>query len=686
MKSWLEYSDSEKAEVSQWSSACERYMRFLTGDKANLDPLKEKRHHRWLDAAFATFFKTAPTSQVVQSWSRSSLEILTEAFNEVGLNEEPVAVFALGKLGSLELNLSSDVDLIWVSDKPAGPAINKKIQKLNQRLSLNNEFGFCFRLDYDLRPGGRFGPLVTSLSQMVDYYWSQGATWERIALIRLLPVTGDQHVIDETLALTHRFVFRKYADYNLLESLQSQRSKIRDYYGYDPEKRDQTINLKLDPGGIRDIELFLHVHLILHGGREPHLISAATETIASNLETSKLIAEATKKTLTETYWKLRHIENLVQLENDRQTHVIDKTNRTSLEKQDVEINGILSLFDQVNAVVSTLLGEITSIDQSLPEPEEKQIELLSELGFSEKAQKEIWPKLIGMQAQSADPIRDESYRKQVLFRYLHHLAENSQKEHSHGKDMALNLFAEFLRNIRAKASFFAFLLKQDKLLKDLAFLFSRSPYLGQLVASRPEILDSYVFKNTSELSLDENIAYDQMAETKQLTELIHCQDFLLNQDVASFNKKTSQLAESITKHLRTLLGQKFEQDGLSILCLGKWGGRELGIHSDLDFIFVTEDSPTPSQMKFARRFIARLTDVQRGGRLYSVDLRLRPSGQSGPLITSKSKLLKFLSEQAPAWLRQSYLRARDLDGQDYTQDLLKTAVAKDLTDAEIIEL
>ncbi|MEZ4871752.1 MAG: hypothetical protein R2827_05790, partial [Bdellovibrionales bacterium] len=421
MKEWSLYSDKEREELSKYSPAASRYQNIVSKIAGSADPLirlKYRRHQAWLNCAYATYFKTESTKSIASEWSHQTFSILQEASREFELDTGEIGLFAMGKLGSYELNLSSDIDLIWISEKPAERPLIKKVSAFTQALSNVDEFGFCYRVDYDLRPGGRLGPLISSLAQAENYYWSQGETWERIALLRLSPALKNIPINKELMKLRDQYCFRKYSDFNLLESLQQQRSKIRQFYNFDPDKLEDSFHLKLSPGGIRDIELFFHVNLILHGGKDQEIRALDIESIAHNLAGKNLINKNITEELISNYWKLRHAEHFVQLENDQQTHMLTTRNESPLGSTLKEVSEISSA---VNATVSNLLGEITSIEETLPAKEEEQKQLLADLGFKNETIERVWPRVLQLTAQSTNPQRDESYRKKVLFRYIKHL-------------------------------------------------------------------------------------------------------------------------------------------------------------------------------------------------------------------------------------------------------------------------
>lgn len=644
------YSPAQLETARAASRAFARYETLLKSP--GLPQLHARRHRAWLECVAASYFQTATAEQVCAHWSATADELLRETWQSCGLGGTGAVLIALGKQGADELNLSSDIDLMVVADPKQAAVVEKGLRRFQQTLQQAGEFGFCYRLDFDLRPGGKMGPLMTSPSQFQDYYWSQGETWERLALVRLKTVTGNQGLAQQITDLARRFSFRKFLDFTLLEDLKALRSQVHQK-GFD--RRDDELHLKLEVGGIRDIELFVHSLLVLNGGKLPELQTRSTARALHLLEDKKLLAPKEAAFLRETYWYFRHVENLVQSVEDRQTHALTTPppagvpglpTRAEIEKRMVA----------VDTIVSGLLGQVTLDKVRLPATESGQHQWLKDLGFSDAVIETAWAQLIKATALSHKNDRDERARQEFLFTFVGELAKHKGLD----RDLGLNILADFVRAVRGKATFFSMLLRSPRLIEDLARLFCLSPYLGSILASRPELLDHFILQVDEAWSDDLQMLLQQMSERKLLTEIWSANQFLADGDLPALFERVTATADQITLQLLTQLHREYPAARISILALGKWGGRELGLRSDLDFIFVTPGAPVREDFKVARRFISRLTDPLKGGNLYDVDLRLRPSGQSGPLLVASDRLLEYWKSEAKPWERQAYLRARAL--------------------------
>ncbi|MEK6554407.1 MAG: hypothetical protein AABZ31_04130, partial [Bdellovibrionota bacterium] len=528
---FADLSPEDLQKASQLSPAIARYLDILKNTPDTFeDQLRAKRHKYWITAATSTLLQSHSTRDICEYWSHCADEILKSAWTQSGLHTEALALFALGKLGSLELNLSSDVDLLVISETLPTPEIYKKFREFNRLLTQSTEFGFALRTDFDLRPGGRFGSTIISLGQAEDYYWTQGATWERLANIRLRPITGEKKIIDAYMELLKRYIYRRHIDYSLLEDLKNIRTQIHFHHG---SKKPDFFNIKLGVGGIRDIELFAHALLVLHGGRRPDLISVRTDEIYSRLIAAKVYAEVALTKLMNLYWEFRALENEVQAANDEQNHIINfavKPIQKSLQEKT----------SAVNAIVSDLLGA--------PKEQDLSTQDITTLGFSERAKNEIWPQLLSLSAQSSRTEYDESMRKEFLFQFMHFLARDGVD-----KDLGLSLLIDFLKATRAKASFYSLFVNEPRIIRDLARLFSISPYLGQVLASRPELIDSFLFglqPNPPE-SIERLLEY--CSEKKLLCEIFAAIALLDLQPIEEVGRNLSSNADEIVTLLLNYL-------------------------------------------------------------------------------------------------------------------------------------
>ncbi|MGE0762867.1 MAG: glutamine-synthetase adenylyltransferase [Bdellovibrionales bacterium] len=640
------YTSAELERAGQMSPAILRYLNL----SQEADPLLRRRHQAWVESALATLLKSASAEAVTRHWSDAADEILIQVWHECGLGKDEVALFALGKLGAQELNLSSDVDLVVVAAANTLDSAAPKLRQFQRRLSHHQADGWLLRVDFDLRPGGRFGPVITTPGQLRDYYWNQGETWERLAWVRARHLVGSGAIADEVFESLTPFCYRKFLDFTVMEDLKLLRRRIHSANATPSEQ----LHLKLGQGGIRDLELFVHSLLIIHAGRRPELRTHSTPLAIQNLQEAKLLPTKDAQFLLRAYWQLRQWENALQAVDDRQTHILDLLHPAPLSED--EKNSCFELCQQVDQLVSTLLGSVQTDANAWPDGDDAQVNWLNERGVSTATAREVWPALLSTVALSGKTERDELARRQFLGQFIEALHDQSLDA-----DLGLKTLLDFVRSVRAKATLFSLLLREPRLIRDLAHLFSVSPYLGQMISARPELLDAFLSQKTRPASGPWDTFLEDLVERRQLSELLAAGQFLNSRDTIRFGQDLSETADYICQEILSRLEQEFQSTTMTLIHMGKWGGRELGVRSDLDFVLLTEKKPNENDQRVARRLITRLTENHRGGRLYAIDMRLRPTGHAGPLLLQKEHLLSYLSTRAAAWERQSYLRARVQD-------------------------
>lgn len=603
------------------------------------EKLRKERTEIWSRCALSAKSDLTSAKTVCSDWSHAADKLLTEAFISCFPSTD-IALFALGKLGSNELNLSSDVDLLFVCDELTQGHLSS-LRKFQKILGEHTSLGFVFRLDFDLRPGGRHGPVIPTTDQFKDYYGNYGETWERLALVRLRDICGDKKIIEDVLGFAKKFSFRKHLDFTLLEDLKGLRSKIQTHY-HRPDQ-ESVIDLKLGIGGIRDVELFTHALQVIHGGKDPSLQIHGTTEALELIKTKKLLPIKDADFLIEHYWKLRGLENYVQALNDEQTHLLN-LNDTHPAVVCAETTDLQQRMKHCDQIVQSLLGvavETKDLDQKL-----------QDIGVPESDLQELWAEILDSEVLSRNKGRDEISRRAFLSSFV-----DSIQEQQGDLRRGLHLLRDFIKGTRAKASFFTLLLREKELMQELAWLFGHSPYLSRILCNRPELLDSFVYRAQDKLSEDLGTLLEELAERRLLSEIINGSSYLEDRNLPVLLQNLSSTADSIVLALLNALKKDYPSD-LQILALGKWGGKELGFRSDLDFIFVTPNDPQEGDYKLAKRFISRLTEAHRGGFIYSIDMRLRPSGKAGPLVISATDLVEYLKNEALPWERQAYLKAR----------------------------
>lgn len=659
-------------------------------DKTDLglgDELRLSKANDFLQVTADTHFKRRSPGEIHLNWSMTTEERLQTALmalaDEMGYKSNPPwAVFAYGKLGSFELNLSSDVDLVWIRE-PGFEDTQKCLKRFRELIGDSTEFGFCHRLDFDLRAGGRLGPMVSTLDEWIDYFSNFGEAWERLAFVRFRPIWGSSTIIEAAKEASLKFTYRRYLDFSLIEAFKELRQKIHEQNWQ--RSKDGQIDLKLGLGGIRDLELFVHTMQVVYGGKSPSVRVTSTSAALIELQAIKALSAKDAEFLDEHYWRLRQFENTVQARGDQQTHILNISEWSDYFTAE-QIQNLVADMEVCQKLVSGFLGPIDQQRRSLPESEEDQRQWLSDLGLNDDLFIAEWQPMLQQEVLSRQRERDDRWRKVFLFQFL-------TEAHTIGADIntLMPRLSEFVRKIRAKASLFHLLVHHPDLVNNLVRLLTQSDYLGQILIHRPELLDSFIYQQRPEIH--ENLGWEQRhdiwLDQKLLSEIQSGLEFLQKKDLASVLVQQTATADQICLEVLNSLKREFHSD-LRILALGKWGARELGLKSDLDFIFISSRPPEKIDQQVARRFLNRLTQAPA---LFSVDLRLKPFGNSGVLVTTWSDVEEYLGKEAEAWLRQVYLRARLLgDGPsdnthgDHVQKIYSTIIQRSLNTNELLEL
>lgn len=658
-------AEGELNRAAALSPAVGRYRRLLKNFKAEdpADVLRLRRHRAWLASAVPALLGGSDPALACRSWSAAADDFLRETFGEF-FGDLGFALFAFGKLGSEELNLSSDVDVVVVSAQD-DPGALVRLRGFQKRLSETRATGFALRVDFDLRPGGKAGPLIPTVDQFVDYYGNYGETWERMAFVRLRPIAGDPKIVNAVDDFVARFSYRKHLDYGLLQDLKSLRTKIHAEHW--KRSAGGAVDLKLGVGGIRDAELFLHALQVIHGGKDPALRTRSTAAAADLAGARRVLPAEDAAFLKAHYWRLREIENFVQALGDEQTHLL-KTETPRPGFVAAATADLPAALERCDRLVASLLGEAPKA----PTNEELRT------AVDDESYRRHLGEILEIPLLSRNKERDEETRRSFLAKFLETLRAQGADT-----DMAFEQLKEFLRATRAKASFFELLRREDKLLNELAWLFGHSRYLGRLLCYRPELLDAFVFRAQDLKTGDLETLLEQLVEKRLLAEIIEGSRFLREMDIESTTAALSSTADGIVAALAEALSRE-HPTSIRVLALGKWGANESGFRSDLDFVFVSPAEPSDSDHKFARRFISRLTEPHRGGNIYPVDMRLRPSGKAGPIIMPADDLDAYLRAQAEPWERQAYLRARWIG--EPMRDLRAAIFARAVTAADLPEL
>lgn len=633
-----------------------------------------------------------------------------------------LCVLGLGKLGGFELNFSSDVDLVLAyreagQSDGAAPLDHERwfarvAQQLVSLLADNTAEGFAYRVDLRLRPFGSAGRIALSFAAMEQYFQREGRDWERYAWLKARPVAGDLLAGEDLLAVLHPFVFRRYLDFTAFAGLREMKSLI----AAEVARRELSEHVKLGPGGIREIEFIVQLMQLIRGGREPELRVRGLLPALGALCDAGHIDERTAGDLADAYRFLRKVENRLQMLRDAQTHDLpsDEASRTRLAAGlgFAEWAGFYDALQAHRQRVSTEFNELLAPPrhgvvaparlalywQTLPE--QGRAEQLAEAGMAQAdsvhAQLLDFSRSAGVRSMSA---RSRRRLDQVLPPLLQAVASSSEPDRTVAR--LLHLLYAILR----RSSYLALLEEQPVALERLVDTFSRSALLAERLSAHPLLLDELLDarEQGGPLVRDEmqatalralGHAEDIEESLIGLNELRQSAGFRLglaalyrSEPAAQISARLSDLAEVQLQAVLELAQSELERAhghpagdwtpgrGILVLGYGSLGGRELGFGSDLDLVFLFDpagladhtDGPRPLELhryyaKLAQRLISLLGTLTPAGRLYEIDLRLRPDGAKGLLVSTLASYADYQRARAWTWEHQALVRARPVAG------------------------
>ncbi len=610
-------------------------------------------------------------------------------------------VVGMGKLGGSELNASSDIDLIFVYPEEGGtdgdpPLSNHEyFTRLARRLiAALNEItadGYVFRVDMRLRPYGDSGPLVTSFDMLENYLITQGREWERYAWIKGRPVTGDRG--GELLELVRPFIYRRHLDYSVFASLRELHRQIR----REVERRDMLDDIKLGPGGIREIEFIVQVFQLIRGGRDPALRQQPTLVVLPLLAERNLLPGPAVAGLREAYVFLRNLEHRLQYLDDRQTQSLPQEDaERALVAQSMgfpDYAGMLATLNRHRGHVSRHFDQIFIAapheqhalaglwhDSGDDANAERGMTQLGALGYRHVA--DLQHRLQALRGSSR--YRQMPATSQSRLDRLVPLAIETAAAQA-GPDATLERILQLLESVSRRESYLAMLEEYPMALARLAELMSASPWVAQYLTQHPILLDElldtrtlYAAPDWPELRRVLHVQLDDAADDieKQMDVLRHFKHAQTMRLVAQDLAGTLPL-ETLSDHLSDLaclildevlhlawsgLRQRHrDEPEFAIVGYGKLGGKELGYASDLDLVFLYDDSAPEAPVNYARlaqRINNWITSATPAGVLYDTDLRLRPDGVSGLLVSPLESFREYQTKQAWVWEHQALTRAR----------------------------
>ena len=623
---------------------------------------------------------------------------------------QPLVVVGMGKLGGAELNVSSDVDLVFVypeegeTDGRRAIANREFFDRLGRRvIALLDETtadGFVFRVDMRLRPYGDSGPLSVSYAALENYLVTQGRAWERYAWLKARALTGASSA--ELDAIVAPFVYRKYLDYDAYAGLRDVHRQIREQAA----RRDARENIKLGPGGIREIEFIVQAMQIVRGGREPGLRIRNTRAALAALASRGHLPESAAAALDAAYAFLRDTEHRLQYRDDHQTQ--------SLPDDPAELDALARAmrFDGERAFRAALdvhrreagrqfasvFGAEAPSDEGAeggwravwdaPDAAGEHAAALAAAGFADPAT------LLGTLARARAGSRYAALPAQSRERFdvlvPRMLAAAAASPGAEGAQATFLRLFGLLEAVARRSAYLALVIEHPPLVPRLAGLMGASAWAADYLTRHPILLDELLdaralmeepdpaaWRAELKRMLAEN-AGDQEREMDALRHFQHAQSFrLLAQDLAG-QLTVERLADHLSALADVILdatlsacwayvaGEGAPPPRFAVIGYGKLGGKELGYASDLDIVFVYDVAPDDPDAdgtfarysRLAQRMNTWLTSNTPAGQLYDTDLRLRPDGAKGLIASSLAGFKRYQREQAWTWEHQALTRAR----------------------------
>ena len=632
---------------------------------------------------------------------------------------QQLIVLAMGKLGARELNVSSDIDLIFVfpeggqTDHATKPISNEQFfakvgQALISALDQNTADGFVFRVDMRLRPYGDSGALAHNFSALEQYYQLQGRDWERYALIKARPITGDPHQAAILMDTLRPFVFRRYVDFGVIESLRGMKQMIN----AEVRRRNLERDVKLGHGGIREVEFIAQCFQLIRGGRDLGLQQRELLSVLSECVHLGCLPEEVVEQLCTAYLFLRDSEHAIQGYADKQSQALPSDDLAQAAMASAMgfpcWDDYLQELSRHREIVSGHFRDLIAAPDEQDASEVDDLhwsetlteEHLLNLGFKDVASSlnllralQSSPRVMTLQAEGKKRLED--FMPQLL----------KQCVSAPNPDLSLERVLPLVLAVLRRSAYFALLLENPQALRELVVLCGASPWIAEQLAKHPVLLDELLDRSSLYSAPDKSLLQQEL---RQQVARLQEDDLEAQMDALRYFKashvlrvaaseiggrlplmkvsdKLTWIAEVILEQaiavawadLTSKYGEPERErtgSGFAVFGYGKLGGIELGYSSDLDLVFVYDTMQggatdgersidnTVFYTRLGQKIINILDTRMAAGQLYEVDMRLRPSGNSGMLVATTSAFASYQRESAWTWEHQALVRARWVAG------------------------
>ena len=623
-------------------------------------------------------------------------------------------VLAMGKMGAFELNYSSDIDLIVLFDESAGalaggvdpaPFYVRLTRSLVKLLQHRTADGYVFRVDLRLRPDPASTQIAISVASALNYYESTGQNWERAAMIKARPCAGDLALGEAFLKEVAPFIWRKYLDYGAVADIHAMKRQMAAYKGHD-EIAIEGHNIKLGRGGIREIEFFVQTQQLVAGGRHPELRGRQTLSVLEKLGDDRWISPDAVRDLGDAYRFLRVTEHRLQMVADEQTHTLP-VERAALDRfahflgyagRDAFAAALLEHLRKVQRHYARLFEDAPAAEASrraLKFPKDaddtETLDKLAAMGFHRPVEvSQAVRRWLSGDYRSLKSEFARAHLAELVPVLIDHLAR------AENPDRALAALDRFLGGLHGGARLISLLLRNPDLVALLALALGTAPRMADILALHPQVMDALIepsffgaLPDAKKLStefagaLREARTYEDFLDRAR--QFGQEQMFLIGARILSGTVSAEQAGEAFARLAdviiravhRTVEGNfaathgRLARQESAVLALGKLGGREMTAASDLDLIIVYDFDEGHPQSDGARplygtqyyarvtqRLVSALAAQTNHGALYNVDMRLRPSGRSGPVATMLGSFESYQENEAWTWEHLALTRAR----------------------------
>ena len=589
-----------------------------------------------------------------------------ELRTRLGVPDAVIAVLALGKLGGHELNHSSDIDVLFLYSEEGQISASLSYHEWFSRLATKvfetfaskDPAGALFRMDLRLRPEGSAGPMARSLASLENYYSGFGETWERLALIKARFIAGSEELAYDFLREHQPFIYPKTATPELLDEIAAIKRRIeRDIVGHEDLER----NVKLGTGGIREIEFVVQALQLLHGARNAFLQETSTLKALPALAELELLPRSEALDLDRAYRFLRRTEHRLQMEAEQQTHTIpEETEALVRLARSLGFSSPNEFLNQLREHTTRVRSIFTRIVSERPQDKEGRPDELALFRDQENAAKYLAQLGQGRGTFHVAPRTRQIFRKlrPMLLQELQTAVD---------PDRTLIQFVRFVEAYGMRSLLFELLVANPRLLELLAKAFDASRHATDLLIRRPQLLEEVTRPGVLDrsVSVERHLAalqasgaaagqLDPVRAYRQMQSLrIFLRDILGLVDLSALHREQSALAEACLTFVHGLLDP---DSTLTIIAMGKFGGRDLSYGADLDVLFLGGNT------RAAQDILVEMGRKTGEGSIATVDARLRPDGEKGPLTCSLATYAAYYGSRAQLWEIQALTRARIICG------------------------